>query len=160
MCAGILVREGKLVGREHFLLDCSPEEDEAEILKAFIEQFYAEAAFVPKSIFLPWKWENRMLESWLSELRGSRVRMHVPKRGTKKQLVDMVMENARTVLQVVRSRAERQEADINERCGSWRKCWSWMACLSASRLMTSRTLKVVRRSGFYGCYVERKIGWG
>ncbi|NLM38582.1 MAG: excinuclease ABC subunit UvrC [Firmicutes bacterium] len=109
------VREGKLVGREHFLLDCSPEEDEAEILKAFIEQFYAEAAFVPKSIFLPLEvGEQDVLESWLSELRGSRVRMHVPKRGTKKQLVDMVMENARTVLQVVRSRAERQEADINE----------------------------------------------
>lgn len=109
------VREGKIVGRDHFLLDCSPEEDEAEILAAFIEQFYAEAAFVPRSIFLPLPLEEPdVLESWLTDLRGSRVYLHVPQRGPKKQLVDMVMENARTVLQVVRSRQERQDADISE----------------------------------------------
>lgn len=109
------VREGKVVGRDHFLLDCSTEEDEPEILGAFIKQFYAQAAYIPKSIFLPLELdEPEVLESWLSDLRGSRVYLHVPKRGAKKALVDMVMENANTVLQVARSREERREADIAE----------------------------------------------
>jgi len=109
------VREGKVVGRDHFLLDCSPEEEEAEILEAFIKQFYSEASFIPRYVLLPLELEEQdVLESWLSELRGSRVYLHVPRRGAKKELVNMVMENAGTVLEVARSRAERQEADIAE----------------------------------------------
>ncbi len=109
------VRDGKVVGRDHFLLDCSPEEDEREILAAFIKQFYAQAAYIPRFIFLPLELdEPDILESWLSDLRGSRVYLHVPKRGAKKELVEMVMENANTVLEVARSRQERREADIAE----------------------------------------------
>ena len=109
------VRGGKVVGRDHFLLDCSQEEDERELMAAFIKQFYAQAAYIPRSIFLPLELEEMEdLESWLTELRGSRTYLHVPKRGAKRELVQMVMENASTVLQVARSREERREKDIAE----------------------------------------------
>lgn len=109
------VRGGKLIGRDHFLLECSPEEDAQEILSAFVKQFYEQAAFIPREIYTPLDLEEpSVLEDWLTGLRGSRVYLHTPQRGPKKQLVDLVMTNAEVVLNEIRSRQERQEQEYAE----------------------------------------------
>lgn len=94
-----LVRSGKLVGREHFLLEGEAGADDQEVLTGFIKQYYARAAFIPKEILLPLKISDADLISlWLAQGRGSKVLVQIPKRGTKRELVNMAMENAREVL--------------------------------------------------------------
>lgn len=99
------VRSGKLIGRDHFLLECSMEEEEGEILRSFLQQFYEEASYIPREVFTPlFLEEPELLESWLGSLRGSRVYLRTPQRGPKKQLVDLVVRNAQVVLEETRSR--------------------------------------------------------
>ena len=93
------VRGGKLVGRDHFLLDCSQDEDEAEILRSFLQQYYQDASYVPREVFVPVALEQpEVLESWLGNLRDGRVYLRVPQRGEKRQLLELVMKNAQLLL--------------------------------------------------------------
>lgn len=116
------VRSGKLIGREHFLLECSAEEEGAEILQSFLQQYYENASYVPKEVFTPLPLpEPALLEKWLGSLRGNRVYLRTPRRGQKKQLIDLVMKNAQVVLDEIRSRevyqekfAERAAEDLQE----------------------------------------------
>lgn len=94
-----LVRDGHMVGREHFYLDGVSDDSPGEILKAFVEQYYAESPFVPKEIIIPTDVEElEDIVGWLSEKRGSKVVFHVPKRGDKLRLVEMGMRNAEMLL--------------------------------------------------------------
>ena len=107
------VRGGKLVGREHFLLECSAQEEEGEILRAFLQQYYEEASYVPREVLTPVPLaEPAVLESWLASLRGRRVYLRVPQRGAKKQLLDLVMKNAQIVLEETRSRSTFKQRAI------------------------------------------------
>ena len=100
------VRSGKLIGRDHFLLDCSSEEEEAEILRSFLQQYYEEASYIPREVLTPVALaEPHVLENWLGSLRGSRVYLRTPQRGAKKQLLDLVMKNAQVVLDETRTRS-------------------------------------------------------
>lgn len=93
------VRSGKVVGSERFFLDISEEDDEQGIITAFVEQYYAQARMIPQAILLPTELElAEVIAQWLQSKRGSRVRLLVPKRGEKRQLVAMVAENARLML--------------------------------------------------------------
>lgn len=93
------VRGGKVVGRENFLLAAGEEQDSGQILGAFVEQYYADATFIPKEILLPVQVDSHsVVEEWLGRLRKGKVRLVVPQRGEKKQLVEMVAENAKQVL--------------------------------------------------------------
>jgi len=90
-----LVRGGKMVGREHFLLKGSEDETDEALLTAFLQQYYHQAAFVPREVLLPMELpENGLLESWLSGRKGSGVRLFSPQRGTKRDLVKMAEGNA------------------------------------------------------------------
>jgi len=98
------IRRGKLIGREYFVLAGTAEEDEAEIMASFVKQFYDEAAYVPPKILLPTEiGEARVIEAWLKEKRGSRVRLHMPKRGWQRELVQMAAENAVETLASLRA---------------------------------------------------------
>jgi excinuclease ABC subunit C len=98
------IRQGKLIGREYFILDGTAEEDEAEIVASFVKQFYDEAAYVPMKIILPTKVEERIvIEAWLRSKRGNGVRLHVPKRGRDKELLQMAAENATETLASLRA---------------------------------------------------------
>ena len=100
------VRSGKLIGRDHFMLDCSSDEEEAEIIRSFLQQYYEEASYIPREVFTPVPLsEPAVLESWLGSLRGSRVYLRTPQRGAKKQLLDLVMKNAKIVLDETRTRS-------------------------------------------------------
>ncbi len=112
------VRNGKLIGREHFLLDCSVEAVEDEILSAFIQQYYSDSSFVPKEILLPFTLsESGIIGQWLETLKQSKVYLHVPQRGEKRHLVEMVTDNAQLVLDEMRAKDERKQQEIER--GLW-----------------------------------------
>jgi len=96
-CAQVFaVRSGRLVGREAFHLRIPTGSSEAEIVDAFLTQYYSSASFIPKEILLPTGIDDpERIEGWLSTLRGNRVRLRVPKRGEKRRRVELANENAR-----------------------------------------------------------------
>jgi len=107
------VRGGKLVGHEYFLLEGGGDVDEAEILSSFLKQFYDHAAHVPPEVLLPAEIEDdQVIERWLTEKRGARVSLRVPRRGHKRKLLEMVQENARETLShhLAREQIERAKA--------------------------------------------------
>jgi len=119
------VRSGKLIGRDHFLLECSAEEEGDEILRAFLQQYYEEASYVPREVLTPVSLaEPEVLENWLGSLKGQRVYLRTPQRGAKKQFLDLVMKNAQIVLDETRTRdtfkqkaMERALQDLQELTG-------------------------------------------
>jgi excinuclease ABC subunit C len=119
------VRGGKLVGREYFLMDGAEDVEAEEILASFLKQFYDHAAHVPPEVLLPAPVdEARLIEQWLRDKRGTKVLLHVPRRGAKRALVDMVVENATQTLshlmarkQLQTDRAEAALADLQAQLG-------------------------------------------
>ncbi|MBM4466164.1 MAG: excinuclease ABC subunit UvrC [Chloroflexi bacterium] len=98
------IRQGKLIGREYFVLDGTMEEDEAQIVASFVKQFYDEAAYVPPKIILPTDVEETLvIEAWLRSKRGNGVRLRVPKRGRDRDLLQMAAENAAETLASLRA---------------------------------------------------------
>jgi len=94
------VRGGRLIGREHFFLEAVAEDEPAEIMTAFVQQYYQRAPFVPPEVLLQVPVEDQdVVEGWLRQRRGGVVRLHVPQRGEKRRLMEMVVENARLALE-------------------------------------------------------------
>jgi excinuclease ABC subunit C len=90
------IRANKLTGRESFLMRGTRDEEPRKIMTGFIEQYYSSCPQIPPLLLLQYPVEDKeVIESWLKEKRGTNVEIHVPKRGLKKQLIDMAMENAR-----------------------------------------------------------------
>lgn len=113
-----LVRNGKLIGREHFLLECGVEEDGKEVLSAFIEQYYSDVSFIPKELLLPEELTDmNLLAQWLGTFKQSKVYLLVPKRGEKRKLLEMVTGNAQLVLDEMRAKEERKQQEIDR--GLW-----------------------------------------
>ncbi|MDY6892525.1 MAG: excinuclease ABC subunit UvrC [Chloroflexota bacterium] len=97
------IRNGKLIGREHFVLEGTRDEEPGQVMASFIQQFYGSAPDVPPRILLQTEPQDiEVINSWLEGKRGRRVSMKVPQRGEKKKLVDMVAENAAQVLEQMR----------------------------------------------------------
>ena len=104
------VRGGRLIGREHYYMTHVSEDDPSAILQEFVKQFYAGTPFVPKELMLMCEIEEaELLEAWLSEKRGSRMRILVPKIGQREKLVELAAENARLVLEKDKERIKREE---------------------------------------------------
>ncbi len=98
------VREGKLSGSEDFeLVGLGPEQTDAEVLNAFVTQFYASATHIPREVFVPHPLpDSLVIEQWLTERRGSRVRVHVPLRGRQRQLLAQAAANAQEAMRQLR----------------------------------------------------------
>lgn len=97
------VRHGKLIGREYFMLDNTEGESDQAILQEFLTQFYEDAAYVPKEVLLPAEVEEaRIIEEWLRRKRNTKVSIQVPRRGKKRELVEMATENAGDTLATLR----------------------------------------------------------
>lgn len=104
------VRDGKLIGREHFYMTTSPGESGAQILSSFVKQYYAGTPFVPKELFTSCEIDEiELLEQWLSSKRGSKVRILNPKRGEKEKLVELAAKNADMVLSQDKEKIKREE---------------------------------------------------
>ena len=105
------VRAGKMIGREHFLLRGSDDEENCALLTAFLQQYYHQATFLPREILLPEEPENRsLLETWLTEKKGVKVEISIPQRGTKRDLVQMATGNAEKYLEDEASRLKQANA--------------------------------------------------
>lgn len=103
------IRSGKLIGREHFILESTLENQNSELMTSFIKQFYSSAEYLPNEIILGDEIEDHgLIESWLSRMRDGRVRLHFPKRGDKLKLVEMVRENARISLLNYKERLKKE----------------------------------------------------
>ena len=104
------VRDGKLIGREHFYMTTAPGESGAQILSSFVKQYYAGTPFVPKELFTSCEIDEiELLEQWLSSKRGSKVRILNPKRGEKEKLVELAAKNADMVLSQDKEKIKREE---------------------------------------------------
>lgn len=103
------VRGGKLIGREHFYMTHVSDIDKAEILQSFVKQFYAGTPFIPRELMLQEEIEEKeVIEAWLSQRRGGRVYLRVPKIGTKEKLVELAAQNAALVLGRDKERIKRE----------------------------------------------------
>lgn len=104
------IRNGRLIGRDHFYLRITNGEKKAEILDSFIKQYYAGTPFIPGELMLKEEMEEKeLLETWLSAKRGQKVVIRVPKKGTKEKLAELAEENARMVLSKDKERLKREE---------------------------------------------------
>ncbi|MBO5208712.1 MAG: excinuclease ABC subunit UvrC [Lachnospiraceae bacterium] len=104
------VRDGKLIGREHFYMMHVAGYDDAQILLDFVKQFYAGTPFIPKELMLQEEIADiEILEKWLSTRKGSRVYIRVPKKGSKEKLVELAAQNAHLVLSQDKERIKREE---------------------------------------------------
>ena len=104
-------RRGKLIGQENFLLEPDNMFSDTEILESFIKQFYSKTSFIPATINVPFDIKDgSIIEDWLQSKIGHKVAVHVPKRGTRFELLNMARKNAR--LKLESSFMEKKKSDI------------------------------------------------
>ena len=104
------LRNGKLIGREHFYMTQVEELTPDNILTSFVKQFYAGTPFIPREIMLQETIEDmELVERWLTTRKGARVHLRVPQKGAKERLVDLAARNAQLVLSQDRERIKREE---------------------------------------------------
>ena len=104
------IRDGKLIGREHFYMTHISGNERGQVLLDFVKQFYAGTPFIPKELMLQEEIEDiEVLEKWLSARKGSRVYIRVPKKGTKERLVELAAKNAALVLSQDKEKIKREE---------------------------------------------------
>lgn len=89
------IRNGKIVGREHFILEGVMDSSRKSILSSFVKQFYISQDYIPKEIIIEDEIEDSfVLEEWLTDKKGQKVNIKVPQKGDKKNLIEMVRKNA------------------------------------------------------------------
>ncbi len=108
------VREGKVTGREHFMIENIGDDPVEEVISSFIASFYGGTAQIPKTIYVPEEIEDQeLIEKFLTEKRGSKVWIKVPKKGDKKNLLDMVRNNAKIMLDQFKEKMV-EEKELNK----------------------------------------------
>ena len=104
------IRGGRLIGRDHFYLKIAENDTKSEILSSFIKQFYAGTPYIPAELMLPEEIEDQeIIEEWLTTRREHKVRLRIPKKGTKEKLVELAQKNAQMVLKNDKERLKREE---------------------------------------------------
>ncbi len=114
-CAQVFfVREGKVTGREHFMIENISDDPVKEVISSFIASFYGGTAQIPKTIYVPEEIEDQeLIEKFLTEKRGFKVWIKVPKKGDKKNLLDMVRNNAKIMLDQFKEKMV-EEKELNK----------------------------------------------
>ena len=116
------VREGKLIGRDHFHLSGIGGESVDEVLQSFVKQFYAGTPFIPREVMLEYEIQDAaLIEEWLTQRRGSKVNILVPKKGQKERLMELAHRNAALILtqdsEKLRREEERTAGAMAQICG-------------------------------------------
>ncbi|WP_294005359.1 excinuclease ABC subunit UvrC [uncultured Methanobrevibacter sp.] len=105
------IRNGKIVGRDDFLMSSSEYDSSSEIMFSFIQQYYGYNRHIPKQILLDEDIdEKKLLEDWLSDLRGNKVKIKVPQKGVKLRLVKMAKKNA----EIIKHQKKKMENSLIE----------------------------------------------
>ena len=126
------VRDGKLIGREHFHMNLTGSESKAEILNSFVKQFYAGTPFVQHEIWLQEELEDaEVIASFLTARRGQKVRFVVPKMGEKERLVELAEKNAKMVLSQDKEKIKREELRT---IGAMNQIGSWIGLSGIKRV--------------------------
>ena len=104
------IRNGKIIGRDHFHVRVGTEESSGAILTQFVKQFYSGTPFIPKEIMLQEAVEEaQVLEAWLTKKRGRKVTIHIPQKGKKEKLIELAARNATLVLEQDKEKIKREE---------------------------------------------------
>jgi excinuclease ABC subunit C len=105
------IRNNRLIGRDHFIMEGTYDEPPGQIMTNFVKQYYASASYIPPLILLQYPADEiSMLSEWLKRQRGNSVKLQVPQRGVKKQLVNIVAENASKGLLLAKAKQMNLEA--------------------------------------------------
>lgn len=104
------IRDGKLIGRDHFHVNVGSEDTRSQVLATFVKQFYAGTPFIPRELMLQEEIaESEVIAQWLTQKRGQKVYIRVPKKGTKEKLVELAAQNANMVLSQDKEKIKREE---------------------------------------------------
>lgn len=137
------VRGGKMVGREHFYLTGVENEDRSTVMANFIKQFYSGTPHIPKELLLSNETDDQeLLENWLTARRGRKVRIVIPKKGSKERLVELAEKNASFVLQKDSERIAEQEKKTK---GALKEIADWLSMDNLNRI---EAFDISNTSGF------------
>ena len=137
------VRNGKMIGREHYHIAEIAEMTEEEILTEFVKRYYTGTPFMPSNIMLPFEIEDmQTAEEWLSLIKGSRVHLTVPKIGAKEKLIELAKNNAELVLQKDKEKIIREEQKTIGATGELQKM------LGLDRLVRIEAFDISNTNGF------------
>ena len=126
------MREGKMIGRDHFHMTTGPDDLGPQILGNFVKQFYAGTPYIPKEIYLSCEIEDQeLIAGWLSEKRGLRVSVKTPRKGEKVRLVELASDNAKMVLEKDKERVIREEKNTK---GAAQQIASWIGLTDVTRM--------------------------
>lgn len=126
------VREGRLIGRDHFHLNVAVDDTDTDIMTSFVKQFYAGTPFIPRELLLQHPLdEEGVLSRWLSEKRGHKVNIRVPQKGQKERLVELAARNAAMVLEQDREKIKKEELRT---AGALRQVGQWLNMPGLHRL--------------------------
>ena len=118
------IRDGKLIGRDHFYVKIGNEDTKEQILTTFVKQFYSGTPFIPREIMLPEEIDDHeVLAEWLGEKRGGKVYIRIPQKGMKEKLVELAEKNAALVLSQDREKLKREEGRT---IGAMKEIASWL----------------------------------
>ena len=126
------VRDGRLIGRDHFYIKVAEGDGRALVVSSFLKQFYAGTPYIPKEIILQEEIEDQeIIEEWLGKRRGQKVRLKVPKKGTKEKLVELAAQNAQLVLSQDREKIKREEGRT---IGAVKEISQWLGLQDVNRI--------------------------
>ena len=126
------VREGRLIGREHFHVNIGAAKDNRQILTGFVKQFYAGTPFIPREIWTQAPLEEvEVIGEWLSVKRGQKVKLTVPQKGQKERLVELAEKNAALVLSQDKEKLKREELKT---IGAMNEVAGWLGLIGVKRI--------------------------
>ena len=126
------VRDGKLIGREHFHVSASTAEEDGQILGSFIKQFYAGTPFIPREIWTQQEFdEMELVRQWLTKRRGQGMKFVIPKKGQKERLVELAAKNALLVLSQDKEKIKREELRT---IGAMNQIGEWLGLSGVRRI--------------------------
>ena len=126
------VRDGKLIGREHFHVSASTAEEDGQILGSFIKQFYAGTPFIPREIWTQQEFdEMELVGQWLTKRRGQGMKFVIPKKGQKERLVELAAKNALLVLSQDKEKIKREELRT---IGAMNQIGEWLGLSGVRRI--------------------------
>ncbi|MGL5617336.1 MAG: excinuclease ABC subunit UvrC [Sarcina sp.] len=105
------VRDGKVTGREHFMVENNMDNSNGKIISEFITRFYGGTASIPKHIYVPEIEDLELLEEFLTVKKGSKVWIKIPKIGEKKEMLAMVKNNAKVTLEKFKTKIVKEQED-------------------------------------------------
>lgn len=126
------VRDGKLIGREHFHVSASTAGDDSQIIGSFIKQFYAGTPFIPREVWVQQEFEEMgLVGQWLTKRRGQNVKFVIPKKGQKERLVELAAKNALLVLSQDKEKIKREGLKT---IGAMNQVGEWLGLSGVKRI--------------------------